>query len=757
MQIHRLTESIQHVEDLPVDEFIGVIKNITNLQAQEKLDGANLWMGIDDQGKFFTSREGKRHGSERRYGQTDWPKVSTNNQFRAAHAALEKVQDQIKQILKPGDMVEVEVLFGAQPNAISYGSGKSLIAFLRGVLNTPDEKASQLATKLHNQLIEVQVEVVESSDGSELQSNTQNIKFQFTSPQKIDSAKLDTQAVQSGLNKLEKFLLSASGVEGLTNSELATLSLNSVPKEKRFAAKQARDEVLAKIKTDFKEPIKAAILTVASKELRADLQDTKSAEGGIEGIVLRDPETGKQFKVVDKDVFSAINKFNQSVRAEIQGPLNTVDPDASLDARGGLVGELRIDIADFLGNPEMAKPSFVRKILEPIKGNSPEDAIRNFAKTLPSANDVEGAKKKITALIKVAQQKLADKLQNFKDNRGEYKLTLKNGKEVSLSDDTVKKTLATFAEAKRNMNLLADKINDSKNMAQLLAVLYGQSAKAVHQAKLEEELILERKGEIDVREYDDKSLFELLNTYFAMVFMTMVIYHTGDTLGMRKLRDRRNYMMRKHAADMSPLNHWGYPVWRHNKPELKERLDKKVILALKDITQHIRTPDWKNMHMQFSYDNELEVQWKHHKKLLRKMMDLSGVRSDRLNSLLDIAVGFNELSHENQVQGLKDLIAYVRRFAPRSSLFVRIRAIAKDLMKEKIVTESLLKSIALAEDEGGGGGEATASVNGGVSAGAIASVPVKIGFGRRNTEMRRRNPEVNDLMKKFKDPRKENK
>lgn len=751
MQLQRLTESIQYVEDLPVDEFIDVLRNMSRMVAQEKLDGSNLWIGVDEAGKLFTSREGKRSGAERRYSSVEWPELSANNQFRAAHTAMEKVQDQIKLVLRSGDTVEAEVLFGEQPNSVTYNtSGMSYIAFLRGVDETPDTIAEQLANTLRDKTVEVTVDLVESANGRDLETVDTLVKFQFIQPEKINLEKVGG-SVEPMLGKLEKFLNTTSPVNGFTNGELALVSLNEIPKDRRLEIKTAREEVLAKIQTDFKLPIKTSLLDTIVRKLR----DT---DDGAEGVVLRDQETGKQVKVVDKDVFTAVNRFNQAIRARIQGPLNTVDPDASLEARGGLMGKLRIRIAEFLGNRELAKQSAVRKILEPIKGSSPQEAIQNFAKTMPSNDDPAGIKRKILAIIADTVRELDVQLDTFNENKDKYRLKLKNGKELGLSKDTIKKTLAVFAEARRNLNLLFDKIKSTKTVSQILAVLYGNSAKAVH-TSVTESLLLEKKhGEIALSQYEKLTTFDLLNTYYITVMMSMIMYHTGDRLGLRDLRDRKNYLMKMHDHSMSPLNHWGYAVWKCYKPEVTKHVGKKVSDNLHEITKKIPKTLWKNMHMQFSYDKDIDVNWADAKKTMRRLMDLSGVRSDRLNTLLDIAVRFDRLSYGDQLHGIKQLVAFARRFVPVSRLFVRLLAIEEKLKrtKEKMITESLLKTvdalIETADGGGGGGGGATAT-----TAGDVAALPMRIGSMQRRTEMRTRNKAVLDFTKKFKDPRKENK
>jgi hypothetical protein len=770
-----LAESITHVEDLPVDEFIDVLRNMGSMVAQEKLDGANLWIGLDEDGKFFTSREGKKSNAERRYSAEDWPKVSSFNQFRAAHAALEQVQDELRRTMRPNDMVEVEVLFGRQPNSVVYGAeGKSYIAFIRGINNTPDTIADHLEQVLQGKTVDAKVALVDSEDGQELVDNEQTIPFQFTRPQQVDPAQLKSAAlVDKELQALEKFLRAKSSVPGFTNNELAQVALTAVPKEQREAVKAARTEVLAKLQTEFKLPIKAALLDKVVRQVRSKLTAddlTPDEDVGIEGIVLRDPASGKQIKIVDKDVFTAINRFNQSVRGSIQGALNTTDPDASLESRGGLIGALRLRIAEFLGNRELAKASNVRKLLEPIKGESPEAAIKNLAASMPGNDDPQAIKRKILAMIADTAQQLAKQLEEFKGNKGLYRLKLKNGKELGLSPETVKKTLVFFAEARRNLTIMFDKIKDTKSLAQVLAVLYGSAAKAVHAKEdVTEGLLLERKGEIDIHEYERKDAFELYNSYIATMFMAMVIFHTSDVLGLRRLRDRRNYLLKKHHADMSPLNHWGYVIWRAARPELKKHLTKKTVAEIQGVVKRIQAPWWKFMHMDFSYNKEVKVNWADHKRTLGRLIELAGLRSERLNTLLDLCVGFDGLSYEKQLSALKKLNAFAHRFVPRSSLYIRTRDIESKLKdrgsKEPMVEAKLLKSITALAEEGEGGGapggmgaggaEMVGSpVSGATTASAIASLPVRIGMNRR-VEKRTRNPEVATMLKKFKDPRKQ--
>lgn len=768
-----LSESITHIEDLSVDEFIDVLRNLSTMTAQEKLDGANLWAGLDDQGKFFTSREGKRNNAERRYEESDWPKVAAFDQFRAAHLALQAKEGEIKLVLRNGDTVEVEVLYGKQPNSVTYGADNlSYIAFLRGVNGTPDEMADQLGTTLNNQQAVVKFDAVNTEDGKDLSMDSATVTFRFTTPQTIDPSNLkNASGIDSELAKLEVFLRHASPIEGLSNHQLATAQLGSIPKDQREEVKAARAQVLATIQSAFKLPIKNALLDKVVRKLRSGLSDPNTPDEeniGIEGIVLRDPRSGKQVKVVDKDVFTAVNKFNQSARGEVQSGLMTTDPDAPLESRGGIVGELRIKIADALGNREMAKPANLRKILEPIKGGSPEEAIKNLAASL-NIEDPQALRKRVLALVAETAKQLDERLEAFKQNKSMYRLKLKNGKEMGLSDDTVKKTLLTFAEARRNLSELFEKIKGTKTVAQLLATLYGGQARAMHvqhDTEPVQESLLESKGEVDLNSVTGKDLFHILNSYFATVFLAMFIYHTNDKIGMRLLRDRKNYMLKKHSPDMSPLNHWGYVVWKSNKPDVKKHVKEDVLKKLAEITKHIPKPWAKFLHMDFSLDKEVTVDWSDHKRTLQRLIELSGLRSERLNTLLDQSVKFEDLDLEDQKKYAKKVNAFAHTFVPRSALYTRARVIERELKdaKEKMVSEgTLLKSIAaLVEDDGGaapapdsgGGVPATGTAT---TASAVANQPVRLLDTRRRTEKRKRNPEVKDLTIKFPDPRKEKK
>jgi len=766
MTTNQQSSSISHIEDLSVDEFLNLLRNISTQHATEKMDGSNLWIGVDENNTLFTSREGKRSGSSRCYSLDDWPDVAAFNQFKAAHAALELKSADITKIMPPGSMVEAEVLFGRQPNSVIYGSGnKSYIAFLRGVNGTSDAVVDNLNSQLQNQEVEVTVELLDTSDGETLDKTRESFRVQFTTPQKIDSASLQGADVTEQLTALEAFLRAESAVAGLNNKELMLTSLTQVKKDARPEVKAAREAVLAQVQREFKIPIKQVLLDKIVKKLKSALSDEPDAGIGIEGIVLRDPTTGRQVKIVDRDTFSIINRFNQAVRGEIQGALNTTDPDSPLESRGGLVGTLRIRIADVLGNRELARPGAVKKILEPIKGETPEQAIRNFADTMAGINDYTAIKKKVLAMTAGTATELKEKLEDFKENQSGYSLKLKNGTELKLSPEVIKRTLLSFAEAKKNLTVLFDKVKVTTSLAQLLAILYGVQAKKVHQQVPVEERLLENRGhgEIDRVEYNKKDQYMLLNSYLATVLMTMLIHHEHDTIGARRLRDRKNYMIKRWHSDMSPLNFWGYVIWRNEKPDIKKQLATRTQQALELATKKIMPVAWKMLHMQFSYNKELKIRWVEHQKMLHRLIDVAGLRSERLNTMLDNMIEWPALTSDEKNKTINRLYLYAQQFVPRSSLFARLRVIQTNLLLNATGTntqmvESLLKAVtSIPEEEGDGGPPSGVSVSTPASthtgASSIAALPTRIGDSKTIIK-RKRNPGAKLTTLKFPDPRK---
>lgn len=682
--------SITHIEDLPLAAFIKAVRNIQTFHASEKLDGANLWMGLDDEGRLFTTREGKRKGSTQFFAEKDYPRFAAYNGFRAAHAALaEKIED-IKRVMQPGQMVEMEILYGRQPNAVTYGAeDKSYIAFLRGVEGTPDVVADQLTTTLGGQSVKVRVPTIETTDGEDLNVNDKDITWQFTGAQRVDPSKLKDIDLEKHLAALEEYLRQPAGLEHapeLTNLELLQNSLGTVPVADRPAAKDKKAEVNARVMSEYKLLIKKDLLDNYISQIKPALGDkdlSADEDVGIEGVVLRDPTTSDLVKIVDKDAFTTINAFNHAIRNQISGVVKTLDGEAPLEARGGILGNMKIQIADLLGNKELARGSTAKKAFAMVKGASPIDTVKAFAANL-DIPDFLGTKRKMLALIQQSAADMRALLEDFKTNKEHFQLKLKNGKTIGISEEINKRTLLVFAESRRNILELFEKVKKAKTIAQIIATIYGHLAKAVHDQEtdvptVEESLVLEKKFDTDKALYK-KDAYTIMNIYFATVFMSAIIYKANDAKGMRLLKDKTNYRLTRWDAQMSPLNFWGYAVWHSASPVVKKLMGPKASNQIFKVTRRAAKSQPLYLHMDLSFGKDVPIEWSDHFKTMHLLQQFEGLNIDRINSLMHGVFTYENLTHDQQVKTISKLFYYVQQFVPASPLFVRLKAIQDELL-----------------------------------------------------------------------------
>ncbi len=771
------------MEDLPLAEFIRIVQNISSMHISLKLDGSQLWLGIDDEGKLFTSREGKRQGSTRFYSEEAYPRFAAYNGFRSAQAALEAKAEDVKRIVQPGQMVEMEVLYGRQPNAVTYGAdGKSYIAFLRGVNGTPDAVADQLSMALGGTSVQVHVKIIDTTDGEQLEAVDQDVTYQFVGAQKIQAEKLKDVRLSKHLKQLQAYLREPAGLKHdpkLTNLELLQNSLGTVPAAGRQAAKAKKAEVLARIMTDFKLPIKQELLQNFVKKIEPTLQAddiTADEDVGIEGVVLRDPTTGGMVKLVDKDAFSTINAFNHAIRNQISGVVKTLDGTAPLDARGGIVGNMKIRIADLLGNKELARGATAKTALLAARGADPAQTIKNFAKNL-AIRDFLGMKRKLLALVQQAAADLRSLLEDFKANKENFRLKLKNGKTIGISPEVEKRTLLVFAESRKNLIELFDRVKKARTVAQVLAVLYGSLAKKIHADKVEdadnaevtEGLILEKKYDTDKARYAGKDAYALMNIYFATVLMCIIFYQADDAKGLRLIRDKTHYRMARWDPQMSQLNFWGYVIWHASSPAVKKLIGAKAAAAIFKVARRATASQSRYLHMDLSFGRDVPLEYEDHRKTLHLLQQLDGMNTDRVNTLLDGVFSFGASSHDAQVKTIAKLYYYVMQFIPTSPLLIRLKAIQAELLlnangennqmtHDTLMQERLLVQVnALVEDvEGGedaapsgGSGPAVSQVDTVTRARDTASTDGVSSKKNRFVVKRKRNPAV----KKAKFPR----
>ena len=467
---------ITHIEDLGTEIFVRMISNIKNLTAVQKLDGANLVAGIDTQGKLYTSREQK--GGDRYYKVSDYPSTSTYDGFRAAAAVLDKLTPKIHQVLSPGEAVNIEVLFGEQPNTVFYGlNNLNYIAFLEMIpgddpsIDPNQDNIDKLVEICGDEQITVKTDKFDTTDGQTLVKVPTVSQWKITKSDSVSSEDLNSLNFTPELTKLKSYLKSENSLakkqgKHLTNFEVTTDRSKDLTDERTKIEKEITDK--------FKLPIKNQLLKLVQQQkpsLRGEMGD-EGAYHGVEGIIFTDPETRERFKVVDRETFTKINKFNYQVRNNITGKIISADTNLPIESRGGIVGSARLRAIRMFGLDTAELPNQAKRVLEKFKGSSRDETVKNIADSLHQLK-FESLNRKLQAIYINALDDLDDDLTTFRKNADEYSLDLSSDKKIKYTPEIKRRTLLTFAEARKNLLGMIKQIRDSKYMEDLIETFFS--------------------------------------------------------------------------------------------------------------------------------------------------------------------------------------------------------------------------------------------------------------------------------------------
>lgn len=477
---------IPHVEDLPIETFIRMLKKLPELHAVQKLDGANLLIGRDVEGKLFASREQK--GGERFYKPKDMPKRSAYDGFRAAFAAVLQVSDVLNDELKPGQTLSCEVMFGEQPNTVIYGKdGLSYLAFLEPTLgddptiDLDQELPMRLAKRLSKQKVTTMEKASDTTDGETIVRAPKQVTWAFTCSDVVDPKVYQDIDMADAIGKLEKYLRQPNKEalgqgEHMTNYDVLTGKNPKLAQERKAIGEEVREK--------FKVPIKTELLRLC-KKLRPSLA---GADGpvGAEGIIFKDLKSSEVFKVVDRDDFTTVNKFNYEIRNKIVGRIASSDPNLPLEQRGGIVGNARVRCALLLGIPGIEVPARAKQVLEPMAGPTQKHTLKNITTALGPLS-FESAKRKMGAIIISALHDLEDELDAFKSKGAEQKITLSNGKEVGVTPEVRRRTLMTFADSRKELMDLLHQVRAAQDKTDLVKPFIGRALEDLHPPEPDEE------------------------------------------------------------------------------------------------------------------------------------------------------------------------------------------------------------------------------------------------------------------------------
>lgn len=490
-----LLEGITHIEDVPIENFIKSIENINDYIISEKLDGANLHFGLDEDGKYFSSREGK--GGKRFYSVSDWGNKFWQVGFKSAHLALEKISKFLKEkkLLLPGDSIEVEVLFGQVPNTVPYSGDMNQLIILRpissatGDLKELEERLEKIKNAVEGKKTTVTVkDVPKTDDGKDIYYVDEKHSWTLSQTPKVSNKLLDKESLKARLKKslseIRNYLKEDSKIGRLSNAEVLAIKGNKKPEgleisdwnEFKNIISIKQEEILSKLKS-LKLGIKDILLDEFVRQTTSAFGPTLEEGGWIEGLVFRDPKTGEQFKLVDKDLFTAMNKFNWKLRNLIK----TTSPRTKIP---DITGRLIKYLADYLYAPQLARSAnanaFLRKM---IKNN--QNPIKELAKNIDFSKaqadwieQVEYSKKLLNRLYKWYINN-ADKLvMKFGDKN--------NPKTAKYSGEIDQKTKQAFAELYNDLKDMENNFRRAKSSEELVNYFIGERLKNLNESVLTE-------------------------------------------------------------------------------------------------------------------------------------------------------------------------------------------------------------------------------------------------------------------------------
>ena len=478
-----LGEGITHIEDASVEEVVQTIEDMATMIVSEKLDGANMWFGVDEKGKLYTARGGAKSETGRIRKPSGWfaalggSNSFAGNGFASAHQALFSKRKEVEAILESGEIVEVEVLFGTTPNAVAY-DGKNYMAFLR-VVEGPHERIKQLQTALEGKKVVVNSDLNTTTDGIKIAKEKHAVEWNFSSVAFIDSFKLKKINVKQELDKLKAYIrMPADGFPEFNNCEMLTLPVTMVPKARRDAFKKARKKVEKKTLEGFKLPIKEKLLDQFVRKLGPKLGKSAEEGGWIEGVVILDPRTQRLLKIVDKDMFTTVNQFNWETRAAISANVagsNQLNP--------SLMGRYFIGLGKIFGIPNLFIPAQTGRILKKLGGKSSKDTLQRLKAELPKGQEVAKYKAPVVRLASKSIKDLDKMLKDYKRDRDKKKLEVQAGtikKTFVIDEDINERTLSTFAGVRARLVTEIEDLKRAQSLGELLAVMLHNKLRKVH-------------------------------------------------------------------------------------------------------------------------------------------------------------------------------------------------------------------------------------------------------------------------------------
>lgn len=470
-EIKKLQENIVHIEDLPLSEFIFALKNLDHYEISEKIDGANIQFGIDETG-FYTSREG--FGGQKVYKPKDYQIAYNTTFLRSAHIALEAMLPELKSAgLTKGDRVEAEVLYGSLPNAIRYTTNENRLIFLRVVEG--NVKLSSLRETLLKKKTTSILSIPYTEDGKNINSKLSEDIWSFEQTPILSANLIDSKvkaALTYRVSALESYLDSKSGLGDFTNREIEMMTLNrkyaGLTKES-IKFKKAEIENYLNESSGPKSQIKSMLLDELVRKTKSAFGPELNEGGWIEGVVFKNTNTGKMFKLVDKEIFSNIKNFLWEVRNSL-----TENP-KSVNLANSFLGNILVQLGSSLGHPELGTVHATRYLKK--LGLTQDEILESFK----HINFLE-TKKFWADLLSTKKIELGHKLVEYLQTKDSYTKTISFGKdalrEFRYDEEINNRTLQVFSTLYQKLDDMETQVSVATHPKHLiLAFLEKQISK----------------------------------------------------------------------------------------------------------------------------------------------------------------------------------------------------------------------------------------------------------------------------------------
>lgn len=391
---------ITHIEDLDIDDFLFWLENLynDNIELIQKLDGTfNMSIVRTNEGIHFARLAKKQENS---FTSSSLPKNPLYNALRGACKALEdnRIQQVFIEELLPNEALDIEVLYGIQPNTIKYNLDANYLAVLRFIRTNKDrieqnEAIQTIVNKLKTIIVKINNTVYYYDwDKESLSSNLEEESWKFTTPQVYNKEKLKTKiSFEDDIKNILSWAHSASSIPSIKNKDILDIKLIGMKKDIKEQYKEAREKAIYEFK-ELKLNVKTKIAENILKDLEFDLGGTIQ-----EGLVVKDiNDPTKLTKFVDRQGFTKENRRNWHYMEQI----NDV-----------ILKNFFAFIADKLNLPSLNQRNlFFKKLSEASNKQQfiinvlDEDLNNLSSKLILIKNEIDRAKIEIKKLVEEAKQ-----------------------------------------------------------------------------------------------------------------------------------------------------------------------------------------------------------------------------------------------------------------------------------------------------------------------------------------------------------------